>query len=503
LLAEFYNRPVLTGSCCLIIGAILPLAFSPFGYYFVGILSPAILFFFWLGATPKQAFTYGYLYGFGMFGTGVNWLHISINLFGGVNLAGALLLTLLLIAFLALYPALVGLIACRSFINNRKASFLVLILPALWTLAEWCREWVLTGFPWLNLGNSQIDSPLAGLAPVLGVYGISFAVCLSAGCLINLIITSDRGKIVTLASLLMLWLASHYLYQHDWTRMKPENLSVTLIQGAIPQELKWKPEQRQPTFDLYLGLSEPYWDSDIIVWPETAIPAFYHQAKPFIDSLDAVAELHDMALLTGIPYKDMDKRKIFNSILLLGKEEGLYHKHHLVPFGEYLPLDRLLRPFLYFLKIPMSDFSPGTNEPVTLDTRKASIGVTICYEDAFGKEVIKTLPQATLLLNVSNDAWFGDSIAPHQHLQIAQMRALETGRYLLRATNTGISAVINEKGKIIARSPQFTADALSADVLTFQGITPYVITGNWTIVISCLMIVLFYLYRLRKERAST
>ena len=251
------------------------------------------------------------------------------------------------------------------------------------------------------------------------------------------------------------------------------------------------------------GLSESYWDSDIIVWPETAIPAFYHQAKHFIKSLDAVAELHDMALLTGIPYKDMDKKKIFNSILLLGKEEGLYHKHHLVPFGEYLPLDKLLRPLLYFLKIPMSDFSPETNEPEPLVTKKASIGVTICYEDAFGKEVIKTLPQATLLLNVSNDAWFGDSIAPHQHLQIARMRALETGRYLLRATNTGISAVINEKGKIIARSPQFTADALSANVLTFQGTTPYVITGNWTIVISCLMIVILNLYRLQKKQAST
>jgi apolipoprotein N-acyltransferase len=477
------------------------LAFAPFGYYFIGILSPAILFFFWLGATPKQAFLYGYLYGFGMFGTGVNWLHISINLFGGVNLAGALLLTLLLIAFIALYPALVGFIACRSFIN-RHANYLVLILPALWTLAEWCREWVLTGFPWLNLGNSQIDSPLAGLAPVTGIYGISFAVCLSAGCLVNLMITSNRGRIATLASLLILWLTSYCLYQHDWTRMETESLSVTLIQGAIPQEMKWMPEQRQPTFELYLGLSKPYWDSDIIVWPETAIPALYNNAKSFIDSLDAVAELHDVALLTGIPYKDMDKMKIHNSILLLGKEEGLYHKHHLVPFGEYLPFDRLLRPILYFLKIPMSDFSPGTNKPETLDTNKASIGVTICYEDAFGKEVIKTLPRATLLLNVSNDAWFGDSIAPHQHLQIAQMRALETGRYLVRATNTGISAVINEKGKIIARSPQFTADALSADVLTFQGATPYVITGNWMIVIFCLMIVLFNLYQLQKKPAS-
>jgi apolipoprotein N-acyltransferase len=499
LLTDLHNHPVFARSFCLLSGATLPLAFSPFDYFLIGILSPAVLFFYLRDASPKGAFIAGYLYGFGMFGAGVNWLHISINLFGGVNLAGALLLTFLLIAFLALYPALVGLIACRLF-KNRNSTFLILILPSLWTLGEWCREWVLTGFPWLNLGNSQIDSFLAGLAPVLGVYGVSFAVCFSAGCIISLIGNSHRGKLVTLTAALLLWFSSALLYQHSWTRMDPESLSVTLIQGAISQELKWQPEQREKTYALYLGMTEPHWDSDIVIWPETAIPALYHQAKTFIDSLDAVAKRHDTALLTGIPYKDIDQEKYYNSILLLGKDRGIYHKYHLVPFGEYLPLDKFLRPLLHFFRIPMSNFSPGTNNIKTLDTQKASIGTTICYEDAFGKEVIKTLPQATLLVNISNDAWFGDSIAPHQHLQIARMRALETGRYLLRATNTGISAVINEKGEIIARSPQFTADALSANVMTFKGATPYVLTGNRTIISTCVMILLFNLYRLRKRQ---
>ncbi|MEE8320479.1 MAG: apolipoprotein N-acyltransferase, partial [Gammaproteobacteria bacterium] len=338
------------------------------------------------------------------------------------------------------------------------------------------------------------------LAPVLGVYGVSFAVCFSAGCIISLIGNSHRVKLVTLTAALLLWFSSALLYQHSWTRMDPESLSVTLIQGAISQELKWQPGQREKTYALYLGMTEPHWDSDIVIWPETAIPALYHQAKTFIDSLDAVAKRHDTALLTGIPYKDIDQEKYYNSILLLGKDRGIYHKYHLVPFGEYLPLDKFLRPLLHFFRIPMSNFSPGTNNIKTLDTQKASIGTTICYEDAFGKEVIKTLPQATLLVNISNDAWFGDSIAPHQHLQIARMRALETGRYLLRATNTGISAVINEKGEIIARSPQFTADALSANVMTFKGATPYVLTGNRTIISTCVMILLFNLYRLRKRQ---
>ena len=499
MLIKLYNPFFIKGCCCLIAGAILPLAFSPFDYYLIAILSLAVLFLFWLNATPKQALTYGYLYGFGMFGTGVNWVHISINLFGGVNLAGALALTFLLVAFLALYPAVVGFMHCHYF-KTRKAISLTLILPALWTLAEWCREWVLTGFPWLNLGNSQIDSPLAGLAPLLGVYGVSFAVCFCAGSLVYLTGCSLKGRMITLISLFILWLASQLLLQHQWTHRDPESLSVALIQGAIPQGIKWSPEQRQQTFELYLGLTDSHWESDIVVWPETAIPAFYHQAKAFIDSLDAVAEVHDTALLTGIPYRDNDSKKFFNSILLLGKEEGIYHKRHLVPFGEYLPFNKLLRPLLYFLKIPISEFSPGTGDVNPLIIKKASIGLTVCYEDVFGKEVIKTLPRATLLLNVSNDAWFGDSIAPHQHLQIARMRALETGRYLLRATNTGISAVINEKGKIITRSPQFTAAALTADVYTFQGATPYVTAGNWTIAISCLLILLVNFLQLRKKQ---
>ncbi|MCG8325674.1 MAG: apolipoprotein N-acyltransferase [Thiotrichales bacterium] len=456
--------------------------FSPFDLFFNPFLSLAVLFYLYISAdSARQSFVYGYCFGFGLFAAGVSWLHISINLFGGVNFLAAAGFTLLLILFLALYPAVTGWLVyryreCQTWIQ------LIIIFPAAWTLFEWLRSWIFTGFPWLNMGYSQTDTPLSGMAPILGIYGVSWLTAMTAGILCLLFVGRKREKILAPIALVCIWTFSIQSQQTGWTQANGRTLSVALVQGGVPQEIKWLPEQRRKTIDLYLDLTEPYWGQDLILWPETALPMFYHEATHVIEQIRTYSREHNTALISGMAWQDNESRDYFNSLVLFGETDSMYHKQHLVPFGEYLPWDNLLRPFLNFLEIPMSNFSPGNQEKPVLVAAGEVLGVSICYEDAFGEEVIRALPEAGLLLNVSNDAWFGDSIAPHQHLQMARMRSIETGRYMIRATNTGISAVIDQKGNLIKQSPQFKSHVISAHVLSFEGATPYIKTGNFFVI---------------------
>jgi len=463
-------------------GAAMPLAFAPVGLFPLAVLSQAVLYLGWRNAAPAQAFWRGWLYGAGQFGVGVSWVQISIHQFGLPVLAFSVAVTAWLVAFLALYPALAGWFARRWFIASPRWQLLV-VIPASWTLWEWLRGWLFSGFPWLNLGYSQIDSPLGALAPLAGVYAVGFATALSAGALVLLLTEHLRP----LAALVLVWGAAAILSTVQWSRPITSPLSVALIQGGIEQDVKWDPRRRDETLNHYQRLTEPHWGSDIIIWPETAIPAFGSEVKGFLAALQERAQTRGSALLTGIAIDERDGagglKDYFNSIVALGGSVGRYDKRHLVPLGEYPPLEPLLAPLLKALAIPMSDFTAGAQEQPPMTVAGLKVGASVCYEDAFGEEVIDALPEAGLLVNVSNDAWFGDSLAPHQHLEIARMRAKETGRYLLRATNTGISAIIGPQGKVIARSPQFEPHALSGKISGYAGTTPYVRFGNWAIVV--------------------
>lgn len=480
------NKTILKRLCMIIAGGLVPFAFAPYDFYFLTLLSLVILFYTWsTTASAREAFILGYLFGFAMFGIGVNWLHISINLFGGVNFIGALFFTYLLVAFISLYPALCGYLLIRFF----KHYYLIALAP-LWLITEWCRGWFLTGFPWLNIGTSQTDSLLSGFAPLIGDYGVSFVICLLASSIVFLIRGKSLERLISAIILVTIVLSAVILNKTDWTEENGNTIKVALIQGAIPQELKWKQEQRQETYDTYTSLSEPYWSADLIVWPETAIPSLYHLADDFINGISARKENENALFMSGLAYKDQTSNEYFNSVLLMDDKHRFYHKHHLVPFGEYLPFKSILGEILQFLKIPMSDFSSGDHDQKLFETGKGIFGMSICYEDAYGTEIRKALPDANILINVSNDAWFGDSMAPHQHLQIARMRALESGRYLLRSTNTGISAIIDNKGKIISRSPQFEPHALYAEAKMFEGTTPYSRYGNSIIILLCLVMLI-------------
>jgi apolipoprotein N-acyltransferase len=480
-------------------GAIAPLSFSPFDLFPFAIISTALIIYIWIHSNPRSALHYGYIYGLGFFGFGVSWIHISINLFGGVNIIGAIFLTLLLIAFLSLFPAITGYASRKLSLKSYPNISTILLIPVLWTLGEWVRSWIFTGFPWLSIGYSQTNSSLHGYAPIFGVFGISFLTILSSTIIVTLFLSNRKRKIVLCTIFLLTWACGWLSGIIKWTKPTQEKISVALIQGAVPQEVKWHPDMRQPTKDLYEELTLPHVQKDLIIWPEAAIPAYYHQSEDYINKLLETTRTNQNHLLTGMPTYDRNSEKFFNSVVFLGDDISFYHKKHLVPFGEYLPLKMLLGKFIEYFKIPMASFSSGPDVEPLLDAKHYKIGISICYEDTFGNEIIHSLPDAGILVNISNDAWFGDSVAPHQHLQMARMRAMETGRFLLRATNTGITAIINEKGQIISRLPQFKPASLTGNVSLFRGSTLYSRYGNYPMIIFCLIFLSITIYKSRNK----
>ncbi len=465
-------------------GALLTLAFAPFNLWPLAVLLPALLLWLWQGATPRRAAWRGLLFGLGLFGVGISWVYISLHSYGNAPPAFAALATLLLILVMALYPAIVGWLLARWFPSPGPARWL-LAAPALWALLEWVRSWLFTGFPWLAMGYSQIDSPLAGLAPYLGVFGVSWAVILSAGLLLLTIQGDRRIRLFAGALALLLWGGAWGLGRVDWVSPAGEPLRVSLIQGNIAQERKWRPEGLEDTVRVYIRLSVPATaDSDVIIWPEAAIPTFYQNVEEFAQALQQDAKDHGVDYLIGVPWGDGETGIFHNSVVSLGRVNGFYHKQRLVPFGEYLPLRSLLSFFRDYVDIPMADFTSGDRAQPLLQAAGHPVGVSICFEAVFGSEIRASLPQAQFLVNVSNDAWFGDSLAPHQHLQIARMRALEAGRYLARATNTGITAIVDDRGKIIVRGAPFQAEVVKGKVQPLSGATPYVLWGdNFTVLL--------------------
>ncbi len=473
-------------------GAILPFAFAPYGYHPLALPCLGVLFWSWDGAGRKEAVIVGALFGLGMFAHGVSWIQVSIHQFGMPLYSFSVAVTAAFVLFMCVYPALCGYIV-SSFPAPHRLARILFLCPVAWTVTEVLRGSLFTGFPWLLVGYSQVDSPIAAFAPLVGVYGVSFVAALVAAGLLVLWRGDAVWRSAAAAILGGVVVATIVLDTVGWTSSIGKGRRVALIQGAIPQAVKWSGAYRQPTVELYTHLSEPHWGKSMIVWPETAIPAFPQEVPETIAELNARAKRSGTTLLVGMPTGDRsDGGVYFNSVVQFGTDRGQYDKRHLVPFGEYLPFDSWMRPLTTFLRIPMSNFSAGAMEQPPLSANGYAIGVSICYEDAYAGEVARALPPANVLVNVSNDAWFGDSIAPHQHLQIARMRALESGRYLLRATNTGISAIIDHRGEIVADSQQFVADVVSGEMVPRAGSTPAVKYGATLIVSLCITVLLTF-----------
>ncbi len=475
--------PWLTDLVLLLAGVACVVAFAPFGWYPLAVLAPAVLFLQWINDTPRQAFRHGLVFGLGLFGFGVSWVYVSVHTYGHVLWPVAGLIALLLILVLALYPALLG-YALRRLVPGRAPRLLWLAFPAGWLLAEWLRGWLFTGFPWLDLGASQVDSPLSGYLPVCGEYGVTWLVALTSGLLATALV--GRRRVLPLLVVALVWAAGGGLERVAWTRPAGKPLTVGLVQGNIAQDEKWKPANLQATLTEYADMTFGGPPSDLYVWPETAIPAFYDQVEEhYLPALQEKLAAQGSTLLSGIPVLDREHWAYYNAVVEVAPHPVFYFKQHLVPFGEYVPL-RALVGWLVGKLVPMNgDFSRGAAHQPLLHAAGYPVGTSICFEVAFGRLIAADLPQAAILVNVSNDGWFGASLAPHQHLEIARVRALETGRPLLRATNTGISAIIDPHGTVTARSAQFQPEVVHGRVVPMQGSTPFVRFGNRPVLALC------------------
>ena len=478
-------------------GLVVPLGFAPWSWWLVSIVGLAGFWCTLRDATPWQGAVRGYAFGLGMFGCGVSWVQVSIHQFGIPSYWFSVPMTMLFVMFLACYPALFGFLSKRITTSHASLWWLV-CCPALWSLTELLRGWLFGGFGWLAIGYAQSEGLLSGMIPVFGVSGAGILSASLAG-VIGMVLAQETTRWLRLGAIVGACLTVGgltLLNEFKWTQPSGDALSVALIQGAIPQELKWRRDLRSQSIEHYESLSEPHWRSDILVWPETAIPAYPNEVPTVIERLEKRAQQNGTAFLVGIPTGEPGKR-YFNSLIALGNVAGQYDKRHLVPFGEFFPAASILGGLYQALSIPMSSFSSGASDQHSVEVAGHQAGVSICYEDVFSGELRDALPAAAFLINLSNDAWFGDSLAPHQHLQIARARALETGRYLLRATNTGITAVIGPRGEIIASSPQFEATVTTAEIYPHSGSTPYVVWGDWPVVLWSAGIPLLLLARAR------
>jgi len=480
---RWLERPRRADLAAFFAGCLTPLAFAPFGLFPLAVLAPMLLFLVWRGARPGRAAWRGFLYGLGAFGIGVSWVYVSLHDFGFMPLPLAAFATLLFVAGLALYPALLGFVQVRL-AWLPAGLHLALVLPALWVLGEWFRGWFLSGFPWLNLGYSQSNSWLAGYAPLAGVYGVSLIVALSAGLLAATVYDRRRALRVYLPALVLLWAGGFAASHIRWVEPTGEALRVALVQGNIALAQKWQPDYRPAIVDRYVHLSERAGKVDLIVWPEAALPGHLAEFGPtLLPRLTQLAQAQGADLVFGLVEYDAGARRYYNSVMRIGAGPAtVYRKRHLVPFGEFLPWPALFGGVIQYLQIPMSNFAAGAPAQPALRAANQSLAVSVCYEDAFGEELLTWLPQASLMLNVSEDAWFGNSLAPHQRLQMAQLRALEVGRPMVRAANTGPSAAIDHTGTVLQRSPQFEPQVLLAQVQPMRGATPYARFGNAPIV---------------------
>jgi apolipoprotein N-acyltransferase len=468
----------------LVAGALLACGFAPLEWWPLAIICPAVLMYLWDGATPWEAARLGFWFNAGTFAAGTYWLYVSIHIFGQAPVYVAAILMIALVSIMAVYHAALGYVVARWLPANGAVRWLVAV-PAAWLLVEWWRGWFLSGFSWLSLGYSQTDTWLASFAPIVGVYGISAILLICAGALTALVLGSRQTKIIAAVVFVVPWIVGAALRTVEWTHPSGPPVTVAVVQGSIPQDQKWLDSNLQTTLDLYQRLTETALGTRLIVWPESAPPVAVNEIVEYVTNIYREARSHHSALVTGVVRYSDDGENGYNSILALDDKLTWYNKDHLVPFAEFFPVPSYIRSWLRLHSLPYSDFTRGGKDQPPLPAAGLNLGATICYEDAYGSSMISVLNTADALVNVTNDAWFGHSTARHQHFQIARMRAMEAGRYLVRAANDGISGVIGPQGEVVARAPEFTPTVLKSSVTPRMGLTPYARVGNWPIVSLC------------------
>ena len=480
---ETHRWPAMLSS--LFAGSLMTLAYAPFGLSLLVFPLLAFLLYHWLKADAKGAFVHVWLFACGATFTGNFWIFFSLYYHGASPAAFAVLIIVLLSAFLALFPAVTAYLFNR-YCHAADSIRLLIVFPAAWLLAEWFRGYLWTGYAWMQPGYTQIDLPLSGYAAVFGTHAIGALIVLTSGALVAVMLKQLSWK-KALFTVALIWLAGFALKQVSWTQPAGDKVEVALIQGNVPQALKWNRNMHQKTLEMYRELTLEHKDADVIIWPETAIPDYKHRVTDYLLDMRQLMEQSDTDLLMGLFIKNMDSGRYYNSVI--NARGGEYLKRHLVPLGEFVPFRSLIDFFNRWIDIPMSDIDSGPDDQPLLVVAGQPVGLSICFEDAFSRDVRRDLPEATMLVNMSNDAWFDGSHESRQHHAMARMRALETGRYMLRATNTGISSVIGPHGQELMMAAPFEQQVLRASITPLKGQTPYVFWGDAFILVLAIVLV--------------
>lgn len=464
-------------------GALLPLSFAPFNIWPAAFVGCGLAF--WLLQDVRNwrtGFFYGWLIGVGKYAVGASWIYVSIHEQGGASESLASVLVGIFVAGMALFSALFGMLyslfaPIPGSETGRGNVVKALVFAASWCIAEWTLTWFLTGFPWLFVGYGLMPTWLAGFAPVTGVFGLGFIACLLAALGVLCVRGTTPLRIATGALAAALFAGGFALGKLSWVALG-EAQEVALVQGNVEQLTKWDPANRLPILEKYELLSEPHWGAKLIIWPEAALTLFAQQAAPWLASWQERGKAVGTTLVLGLPDVATAGNEFQNTAHALGAGSGRYVKRRLVPFGEYVPLESLLRGLIGFFDLPMSRSLAGKTDQPPLIAGEARLGLAICYEIAYPELVRDSAASSDVLVTISNDAWFGASIGPHQHLQLARMRALENGRYVLRATNNGLTAIINERGVVTATLPQFEPGVLRGSFRQASGFTPFTRLGQ-------------------------
>lgn len=458
------------------------LAFSPWDFWPLVLISTALFWWSLQGADRRQSWWRGYLFGLGLFGAGVNWLYISIHVHGPTPLWLAIPMTAIFSAGMALYPGLLAWLWYR--LGGHALTFL-----GLWVFTDWLRGWVLTGFPWLYGGYAMVDTPLASLAGLGGIWLLTMVTVASSLALVSISRPTKHKGVIALA--VIGWITALWWTPDDSTAPSGEPINVALIQGNIPQDIKWLQTQSQATMEIYSNLSRQADDDALVIWPESAITEFYQDVIPFMLTERDRLAARGGTLLSGVPWRVSGEQgyHYYNTVAVVGTG-SVYHKQKLVPFGEYVPLQSFIRGLIPFFNLPMSSFTRGDPEQPNLQAAGLTIAPFICYEILYPQLVAERSGDSDVLLTISNDAWFGTSAGPHQHFQMTRLRAIETGRWLVRATNNGITAIIDPQGKVVSQLPQFERDLLQGKVVPRSGQTPFQRTGSWPWILLSLLLVL-------------
>jgi len=502
---NFLSRPIFLYPLLLCAGGLMLFTFAPHSVHWsLVFVLVVVLYQSVQSLTTKQGFWAGWFFGFGYFGLCVNWVYNSIYLFGSATPLVAAAVTLLLVLLLTLFPALTVWGFLR--LKHRIAWYWhALLFASIWVLLELARGKIMGGFPWALLGYSQTTEWFGALAPYVGVYGIGFLIVLLPNVLIDIVRHQSHtaARVVAGVAVLLIgagtWIGLHKLDTVELSQAKGTSLNIRLVQANIPQELKFSRERLQSSLEQYTRLSVEKLPptTDIVIWPETAIPTRFSSIENYIAPFAEGLHAQGTEVLAGGFYSDEDGT--YNAVRQLAGDKTLYKKRHLVPFGEYMPFRPLLGWLEQYIIIPGSDLGRGVGPNLPINLKGEALGLSICYEDVFGEEMRELIPASTLLINVSNDAWFGEKLAPFQHQEKAQMRARELVRPLIRVTNTGVSSIIDHKGRIEGSIKHNTQGYLDATVYPRTGVSLYARTGNWPVFVVALLVLLISLIMARSR----